>query len=59
MKIGLTPLNKTHKMQNTKAATKPCFEKWLLWNMGSKFLKIICEECIYSKVADHEPAKCT
>lgn len=30
MKIGLTPLNKAHNMQNTKAATKPCFEKWLL-----------------------------
>ena len=30
MKIGLTPLNKAHKMQNTKAATRPCFEKWLL-----------------------------
>ena len=28
--IGLSVLNKTRKMQNTKAVkTKPCFENWL------------------------------
>ena len=30
LNIGLSLLNKTHKMQNTKGVnTKPCFGKWL------------------------------